>query len=184
MRLPACVRRVPTVRCCCRNSLVHCATKKLCGPVAVQLGMPVGYRIHDVFYVSLIKPCKARPEGGACQRPALVVEGNVYGAVNTILQHRQRKVGRVPLRAWLTSEYMHSQERFINREGANGMCMFALYDSPALPCTLAMPPDMQDQNPNTHRQAGMPLAHILHMRVQNIGVRKRQGRDMWPRLAF
>lgn len=102
MHLPACVRRVPTIRSCCRNSLVHCATKKLCGPVAVQLEMPVGYRIHDVFYVSLIKPCKARPEAGAYQHPALVVEGNVYGAVNTILQHRQRKVGRMPLRAWLS----------------------------------------------------------------------------------
>ena len=78
--------------------------KKLCGPAAVQLELPPGYKIHDVFHVSLVKPYKARKEGGNYQPPpALIVDGNVFWSVNMILRHRDRKIGRKTVREFLVS---------------------------------------------------------------------------------
>ena len=77
---------------------------KMCGPVAAKLTLPENYKIHDVFHVSLLKPYKRRADGGNYQPPpAQIQDGNVYWAVNTILRHRERKVGRKTIREFLVS---------------------------------------------------------------------------------
>ena len=61
------------------------------GPNAARLHLPDRWKIHNVFHVSLLRPCRGTP----FPRPLPdLIEGEPYFKVDRILSHRQRKVGR------------------------------------------------------------------------------------------
>ena len=65
---------------------------ELVGPVAVRLELPEGWKIHDVFHVSLIRPYKS---DGSVQPPAVTsfdVERGSNVSIERILDHRVRKL--------------------------------------------------------------------------------------------
>ena len=67
--------------------------KERIGQVAYRLEIPVNYKIHPVFHVSLLEPYR---EDGRCQPPPLpiVVDGALEYEIERILSHRQVKQGK------------------------------------------------------------------------------------------
>jgi hypothetical protein len=73
---------------------------KAVNEVAMQVQLPAGYKMHNVFHASLLKHAK----GDAVAHyppPALFVDGDAYWEVETIVGHRERKAGRRMVREFL-----------------------------------------------------------------------------------
>ena len=58
-------------------------------PVAYRLALPEGYKIHDVFHISLLKPYG--DNGTVRPPPPELIEGEEEYEIDTILDHRDKK---------------------------------------------------------------------------------------------
>jgi len=63
---------------------------RVINPVAVQLHLPNGYRCHNVFHVSLLKPYVQR-EGDPLPPPSVLVDGEPEWKIQAIVGHKGRK---------------------------------------------------------------------------------------------
>jgi hypothetical protein len=91
-----------------RNIQLH-GTKKLLprfvtqkvSPVAYRLALPEGYRIHNVFHVSLLKPY--HDNGTVQPPPPELIDGEEEYEVEAILLHRDKKGRASQKREYLVS---------------------------------------------------------------------------------
>lgn len=81
------------------------SVKRLVGPagreVAAELQLPPQYRMHPVFHVSLLKRFKEGSAFKPLPPPPQVIDGEPWYEIETILAHRERKVGRRKVREFL-----------------------------------------------------------------------------------
>jgi Chromo (CHRromatin Organisation MOdifier) domain len=70
------------------------------GHVAVRLDLPPTYKMHNVFHVSQVKHAKGNTDTYT-PPPALMLDGQAFWAVDTIVGHRERKAGRKTWREFL-----------------------------------------------------------------------------------
>lgn len=79
--------------------------KRMVGPegreVAAELDLPPQYRMHPVFHVSLFKRFKAGSAFKPLPPPPQLLDGEQWYAIEAILAHRDKKVGKRKLREYL-----------------------------------------------------------------------------------
>jgi hypothetical protein len=84
--------KAPGVKKLCPKFIGPFVIIKVINPVAMQLQLPVTYKMHDVFHVSLLKPFVGSSDKVA-PLPESIQDADLHYFISDILGHRARKHG-------------------------------------------------------------------------------------------
>ena len=94
---------------------------------AYKLELPKGYRIHPVFHISLLEKYRRRPGFDSIAKPAeLDLQNEDFWEVETILAHRDKRIGREYLVRW--KDWPPSEDSWEPKENFSNQKLLRKYD--------------------------------------------------------